>query len=274
MRLLERKPDGELVMHEFVGKDDTIPPYAILSHTWGPDNEEVTFQDVEAGAGQGKAGYRKIEFCAEKAWADGLRFFWIDTCCINKWSHSELVEAITLMFRWYKNAARCYAYLLDVSIKGHGGGEQLSRYPWELAFRRSRWFTRGWTIQELIAPARVKFFTVEGEPLGEKSTLGTMINEVTGISKKALEGDAMCNFSIEERMSWAEKRSTQREEDMVYSLLGIFDVSMPVIYGEGRERASRRFKREINDSLEGMRLGSEPDSHLKGTIPPTLAQSR
>ena len=118
MRLLERKPDGELVLSEFTGKDVPVPAYAILSHTWATDNnEEVSFQDVEAGTGKSKAGYNKIRFCAEQAAADGLRYFWVDTCCIDKKNNTELSEAINSMFRWYQKATRCYVYLSDVSIR-------------------------------------------------------------------------------------------------------------------------------------------------------------
>jgi hypothetical protein len=97
MRLFERKPDGHLVLREFIDKD--VPTYAVLSHTWG--KEEVSFQDVESGMGKAKAGWKKIEFCAKQAKADGIRCIWIDTCCINKSSDAELSESINSMFRWY-----------------------------------------------------------------------------------------------------------------------------------------------------------------------------
>jgi hypothetical protein len=107
MRLLERKPDGSLILREFIGS--AVPAYAILSHTWG--KEEVSFQEVDAGTGKDKAGWRKIEFCAKQAGADGLRYIWVDTCCIDKRNVVELSEAINSMFRWYQKAARCYVYL-------------------------------------------------------------------------------------------------------------------------------------------------------------------
>lgn len=115
MRLLERRPDGNLLLREFTDKD--IPPYAILSHTWlENNNEEVSFQDIETGSGSGKAGWQKIIFCADKAEADGLRYFWIDTCCINKDIYAELQQAISSMFRWYQCSTKCYVYLSDVSF--------------------------------------------------------------------------------------------------------------------------------------------------------------
>jgi hypothetical protein len=121
IRLLQRKPDGEIVFREPTSSD--VPAYAILSHTWG--KEEVSFQDMEASASIGKAGWKKIEFCAKQAAADGLEYFWIDTCCIDKRNAVELSAAINSMFRWYQKAARCYAYLRDVSTPNAGGQARL-----------------------------------------------------------------------------------------------------------------------------------------------------
>jgi len=253
MRLMQRKPDGELVFSEFTGKDVPVPAYAILSHTWAIDNsEEVSFQDVKAGAAKSKPGYKKIQFCAETAVADGLRYFWIDTCCIDKSNSTELSRALNSMFRWYQRAARCYVYLSDVSALDNNGNRANQHPEWEAAFRRSRWFARGWTLQELLAPTLVSFYSMEGERLGSKSSLEEMIHNITGISRAALKGQSMSNFSIEERMSWAEHRNTREEEDEIYSLLGIFDVSMSPIYGEGREKAFRRLQDEINKDYKGM----------------------
>ena len=241
MRLLERKPNGELVLMEHNGR--SVPSYAILSHTWAADNnDEVSFQDLEAGTGKLKPGWKKIGFCADKAAADGLRFFWVDTCCIDKKNAVELAAAINSMFGWYKKAARCYVYLSDVPALEDEG---------LVAFRKSRWFTRGWTLQELIAPTLVTFYNSEGQRLGDKSALEAMIHDVTGIAKNALRGATLSDFSIEERMSWAEHRNTTVEEDEVYSLLGIFDVSIALIYGEGSDRASRRLLEEIHKLYKG-----------------------
>jgi hypothetical protein len=254
MRLLERKADAKLVLCEFTAKD--IPTYAILSHTWHTDNsEEVSLQDVEAGAGKGKAGWKKIQFCADNAVADGLRYFWIDTCCIDKRNAVELAAAINSMFRWYQKAARCYVYLSDVSIKD---GEQhgQSNPPCVPAFRNSRWFTRGWTLQELIAPALVDFFSSEGERLGSKLSLETVIHEITSIARTALRGDELSKFSIDERMSWIERRNTTIEEDEAYCLLGIFGVAMPLIYGEGKDHASGRLQEEVHKSYKGRSFSS------------------
>ena len=117
---------------------------------------------------------------------------------------------------------------------------------WESAFRKSRWFTRGWTLQELIAPPSVEFFSSEGKRLGDKKSLERQIHEITGMAVQALQGRALSEFSVDERLSWAEKRETKREEDKAYSLLGIFDIYMPLIYGEGMDNAFRRLREEID----------------------------
>ena len=157
----------------------------------------------------------------------------------------ELAEATNSMFIWYRKAVRCYVYLSDVLA--HDGQSALR---WESAFRKSRWFTRSWTLQELIAPTLVDFFSLDGERLGTKLTLGNIIHQITGISSGALKGDDLSNFSIDERMSWTKHRETKLEEDEVYSLLGIFDISMPLIYGEGRYKAFRRLQKKIHSSYK------------------------
>ncbi|KAL5371635.1 hypothetical protein DPSP01_014120 [Paraphaeosphaeria sporulosa] len=259
IRLLQRKPDGDIVFREPTSGD--TPAYAILSHTWG--NEEVTLQDMEADADisktVSKAGWAKIQFCADQAAADGLRYFWVDTCCIDKRNAVELGAAINSMFRWYQNAARCYVYLSDVSKSGNGADGQRA---WEEPFRRSRWFTRGWTLQELIAPRLVDFFSVEGQRLGSKLSLAAEIHEVTGIPERVLRGDTLSNFSIKERRSWAERRNTTIEEDGAYCLIGIYGVAMVLNYGEGREHAFRRLEKEIDPSQYsvGFNLGSFPEA--------------
>lgn len=194
------------------------------------------------GTWRGKAGRKKIEFCGQQAAEDDLQYFWVDSCCINKLSYAELAESLNSMFRWYQRAAKCYVYLVDVSTTEHH-----SRWNWEPAFRGSRWFTRGWTLQELLAPRAVEFFSREGRPLGNKEGLKDLIQEVTGIPVGALQGDPLSHFEIDERFSWARNRRTTREEDEAYSLLGIFDMCIPVIYGEGRQRATNRLWREIRE---------------------------
>ena len=246
MRLLQLKTNGEFSLTKDLLTN--IPPYAILSHTWGDDDQEVTFKDLTEGSGNTKAGYRKIQFCANRAARDDLQHFWVDTCCSNKSDYTELSEAINSMFRWYCNAAKCYVYLSDVLIDNNIQNSLLFQ-SWEAAFRNSRWFTRGWTLQELIAPPLVEFFSFENEKLGDKKSLEQQLYEITGIAVEALQGSPLLDFSVAERMSWAEKRETKREEDKAYSLLGIFDVHLPLIYGEGKENALRRLREEIDSRL-------------------------
>jgi hypothetical protein len=239
MRLFRNQADGSfsLVDQQYVG--DNIPPYAILSHTWGPDGDEVTFNDVSEGRGKGKKGYCKLEFCSKQATKDGLQHFWVDTACIDKSSSSELSEAINSMFSWYQNAAKCYVYLSDVSSTADCS-----------AFHNSKWFTRGWTLQELLASKCVEFYSIEGHMLGDKISRAQEISTITGINTQALLREkAFSEFSVEERMSWISERKTTRAEDKAYSLLGIFNIFLSPIYGEGEKNAFRRLQREIDDSL-------------------------
>ncbi|KAH8661592.1 hypothetical protein BGZ60DRAFT_491655 [Tricladium varicosporioides] len=246
MRLLLHSETGKFTFtKEFVGNDQ-IPPYAILSHTWGPDNEEVTFDDIVNGTGEVKPGYEKIRFCREQARQDGLLYFWIDTCCINKRNDAELSRSINSMFHWYRNATRCYVYLSDVSSLAANGNHKYDLRPWESDFRKSRWFTRGWTLQELLAPASVEFFSREHERLGDKSCLETEICQITNIPHTALQGHPLSQFSVEERLQWIQHRQTKLKEDKVYSLLGIFDVYIPPIYGEGPASAHTRLLDEFH----------------------------
>jgi hypothetical protein len=143
MRLLTRSETGEFTFTKELTGDNQIPPYAILSHTWGPDNEEVTFEDITNSTGEGKLGYEKIRFCGEQARQDGLLYFWIDTYCINKRNDAELSHSINSMFRWYRNATRCYVYLPDVSSLLVDTNNNYNPRLWEPDFRKSRWFTRG-----------------------------------------------------------------------------------------------------------------------------------
>jgi hypothetical protein len=245
MHFLRTDDNGEFNLVEFF--DDNIPLYAILSHTWGLGQDEVTFEDIVSGSGKSKAGYVKIRFCGEQAARDGLQYFWIDTCCIDKSSYTAINEAINDMFRWYQNSARCYVYLSDVLVEYFNKTDISLQETWEVAFRRSRWFTRGWTLPELIVPTSVEFFSVDGIRLGDKQSLDHKIHEITGIPIQALHGSPMSQFSIVERMSWAANRVTSREEDAAYSLLGIFDIYMPLIYGEGKRSAFNRLQREMQN---------------------------
>jgi hypothetical protein len=243
MRLLRRCKSGDFSLTQF--SDEAIPPYAILSHTWGADTEEVTFEDLSIGAGRNKPGYNKIYLCGEHACHDGLQYFWIDTCCIDKTDKAELSQSIRSMFRWYQNATKCYVYLSDVSVRKRKADSKLTEFPWEPAFRSSRWFTRGWTLQELLAPRIVEFFSQEWIKLGDKISLKLQIYKTTSIPYEVLEGAPISQFSVNERLRWKEYRETKREEDGAYSLLGILDVDLAPIYGEGATGAFKRLMDEI-----------------------------
>jgi hypothetical protein len=249
MRLLTHNDNGKLVLRAF--DSDPFPPYAILSHTWHTDSsQEVSFQDLEAGRAESKAGYGKIQFCAQQATRHGLQYFWVDTCCIDKSSSAELTEAINSMFRWYRKSIKCYVYLSDVSCRTHNDNGKRMRLAVEEKFEKSRWFKRGWTLQELLAPSSVDFFSQEGDWIGSKGTLESLLSNITGIDIGALRGVPLSDFRIDERFSWAVHRETKRSEDKAYSLLGIFDVSMPSIYGEGEEKALVRLRELITRPKE------------------------
>ncbi|EXJ82183.1 hypothetical protein A1O3_05996 [Capronia epimyces CBS 606.96] len=250
MRLLKADTPGEASLTRKLSKD--IPSYAILSHTWSTNEEdEVTLSDLKDKSGKSKRGYAKIEFCRKQAQKDGIQHFWVDTCCIDKKDAVELGEAIASMFRWYHDAEKCYVYLSDVSV-AMGDPHHSTDATWLSDFRNSRWFTRGWTLQELLAPKSVDFFSREGTWLGDRRTLERLIHEATDIPITALRGFAVNNFSVPERMRWAAKRTTTKPEDKAYCLLGIFDVFMPLIYGEG-EHALIRLQDEIDK-----RVGKQP----------------
>jgi Heterokaryon incompatibility protein (HET) len=244
MRLLWIDNNGRFRLEWF--SKNNIPPYAILSHTWGRGkDDEVTFKDIIDGTGSNKPGFQKLTFCGNQAKSDGLDHFWVDTCCIDKSNNNELTTAINSMFRWYQNAARCYVYLWDVSIRTQDGQ---SHIEWESAFRNSLWFTRGWTLQELLAPKIVVFYSRDHIRLGDRTSLKQQITKITGIAIEALQGRMLSDFSVEERFFWAERRQTTEEEDKAYCLLGIFNVFLPLIYGEGQSSAMRRLRKEILES--------------------------
>jgi len=230
-------------LKEFIGR--SIPPYAILSHVW--DGDEVSFRDMRKNleAAKQQPTFSKIRNCCEQARKDSLEWVWIDSCCIDKRSSAELSEAINSMFKWYPPAQVCYAFLADVSDGGYDATAGLTDQ-----FSKSRWFTRGWTLQELIASPNVHFFSNGWDFLGTKGSSGDIvfvskISTITNIGIGFLTGSRLGIASVAERMSWASSRQTTREEDIAYSLMGLFGVSMPILYGEGGERAFERLQIEI-----------------------------
>ena len=227
-----------------------IPEYAILSHTW--TEEEVTFQEL---TGQSdtfirKAGFAKILRTCVLARANDIKYAWVDTCCIDKTSSAELTEAINSMFRWYKNASICYAYLSDLPSRKERmePGDHVTGNDSTIGYdelRACKWFTRGWTLQELIAPKTVQFYDQNWTFRGTKADFADNIHRFTHIDPLVLQGGGqLTKLSIAERMTWASRRKTTRIEDTAYCLLGIFDINMPLLYGEG-EKAFTRLQQEI-----------------------------
>lgn len=240
------------------------PIYAILSHTWG--EEEVLFQDMENGLERASKlkGFAKIRDCCRQAVRDGYEWAWVDTCCIDKTSSSELSEAINSMYKWYKYSAVCYVWMADVEAAPNAlatdPAEVLGLQPSGDArrslgyqFSRSWWFKRGWTLQELIAPPCVEFYDKHWREIGTKSSLAAELRRITGIRAEVLAGAPLTRCCMAERMSWASKRQTTKAEDRAYSLLGIFDVNMPLLYGEG-SRAFIRFQEEVLRKHEDLSL--------------------
>lgn len=226
-------------LEEFFG--DAIPPYAILSHTWGKG--EVTLQDLSREGHQRKQGYAKIEGCCQQAIKVGLSWIWVDTCCIDKTSSAELSEAINSMFRWYEHSWVCYAYLQDVP-----SGTNI--YQRNSAFRKSRWFTRGWTLQELLAPQLIEFYDTNWilvpytnpkyssiENISQSITIASwllLLQEITSIPMNVIKGtDDLQSISAVCKFSWMARRNTTRVEDEAYCLLGLLNINMPLLYGEG-----------------------------------------
>lgn len=249
--------DGTFNVIHFSEHD--VPNYATLSHTWRSDHE-VTFQDITDRATTAKPdkdepSLDKLYFCGEQAKKDRLQYFWVDTCCIDKSSSAELSEGINSMFRWYQRSSKCYVLLADVSV--HSENVDLDHRDDQL--RRSRWFTRGWTLQELLAPPSVLFFSREGNLLGCKQSLEKLLAEITGIPVSALRGTPLTFFSVEEKLSWTANRQTKLAEDRVYSILGIFDVHIPAMYGEGEGHALRRLQSEIEMRLKQSYPEKNPD---------------
>jgi hypothetical protein len=242
-------------LEEFYGSD--VPEYAALSHTWG--NEEITFQDIAIDPYRRKTGWTKILRSAAEAEKHSCKYIWIDTCCIDKTSSAELSEAINSMFRWYRKCKVCLAHLQDVSEAPKAmvtlievdsepvtpPGSLLSPLPARKSFSEARWFERGWTLQELIAPRTLYFYDSTWNRIGEKKELSKEISNITGIDEDIIyDQKLLYTKSIAQKMSWVSERETTKMEDLAYCLMGIFGVNMPLLYGEG-ERAFVRLQEEI-----------------------------
>jgi hypothetical protein len=232
MRLLNT---STLQVEEFFGS--YIPGYAILSHRW--EMEEVTLRDLRKGQARGMAGYSKVANCCKQAATDGWKWAWIDSCCIDKTSSSELSETINSMFKWYSDAKVCYVYLSDVS--------STSLNYARVGLRDSKWFTRGWTLQELLAPVTVIFFDALWVDIGTKESLKSELSTITGI--RVQDFTKFKDVCVARKMSWASRRETTRVEDRSYCLMGLFGINMPTLYGEGNN-AFLRLQLEILSSTD------------------------
>ncbi|KAI1795382.1 HET-domain-containing protein [Ganoderma leucocontextum] len=258
-------------LHWFHDPEGVPGGYAILSHVW--EGQEQTFkeiQDLRAKCAKSDQNPRdfaspKVRACCTLAERHGYKWIWDDTCCINKESSAELSEAINSMFRYYSLAKICYAYLYDVPR-----AEDLRPLleGADSAFRQSRWHTRGWTLQELIAPPFLVFLSNDWEMLGTKMELAELLEEITKVPVAVLRlAQAVHDFSVACRMSWAANRDTTRAEDMAYCLMGIFSINMPTLYGEG-ERAFLRLQEEImKQSVDAsLFVWEDPDSMDQNTF--------
>jgi len=214
-----------LEIEEF--NEESLPAFAILSHTWG--NDEVSFEIMKASGGTGGHlrdgnGYKKIKETCRMAKMEGLSHAWVDTCCIDKSSSAELTESINSMFHWYAKSAVCYVFLVDLPTNVEFG----------VGIGSCKWISRGWTLQETIAPRNLVFYDQQWRCRGNKFELSAHLSAVTGIPVSVLRRDRnIWQYSVAQRMSWAAKRQTTRVEDTAYCLLGIFEVNMPLVYGEG-----------------------------------------
>ncbi|OLN96132.1 Vegetative incompatibility protein HET-E-1-like protein 11 [Colletotrichum chlorophyti] len=246
-----------LNLEEFVDSS-TAGRYAILSHTWG--KEEVSFQDMASlPTARSMAGFAKIAATCEIALGRGLGYAWVDTCCINKDSSAELSEAINSMFKWYQHADVCFVYLSDLSPDDskHPTWENDSGGPatHDIAnLDACRWFSRGWTLQELIAPTYVEFYDANWRFRFTKDGWAPKLSSITRIDIEILMlKKDLAAFSVGVKMSWAAHRQTTRIEDQAYSLLGLFDINMPMLYGEGH-KAFQRLQEEIAKETDDLSL--------------------
>lgn len=235
------------------------PEYAVLSHTWS--DQEAPLEAFlpkprwqRPAARLRKRRYPKVIASCRLARSQGYDWIWIDTCCIDKSSSTELSEAINSMYGYYERAAVCFAYLVDVEVDVSSPKDEVAA-----ALAESRWFTRGWTLQELIAPPSVEFYNRSWEVIGNKTSpgLSSALERITSIPA-GLFSPAWYNLcaggmarqslrllSVAQKLSWASTRETTRAEDLAYCLMGLFDVHMPLLYGEGESKAFARLQAEI-----------------------------
>lgn len=276
-----------------------FPQYAILSHTWISPKDEITYQDFKQRKSDiendifKQKGWAKLRSYCDRAARDGWEWAWMDTCCIDKTNPADTQEAINAMFRWYQNSGICYAHLDDVDVSrvldsqdclGSGqtdldtvAGKNNTADPASFAHMalkafliKAKWFTRGWTLQELLAPPYLVFVDKGWRRLGTRESWAEEIKKASRIDARHLTSFEPTDFtscSIAMRLSWASGRETTIEEDETYSLLGLFGISLPLIYGEGRWRAFNRLQRELinvynDDSIFAWKVGQATNVQL------------
>ena len=259
------------LLEHFVDVED-CPDYAALSHRWGTTKDELTFHEIEIDViterTKQKPGWKKLVRSCQAAKKLDCEWIWIDTCCIDKKSSAELQEAINSMWNIYSGARVCLAYLNDVQYSPDSNvtvtnldvlGEQgFPAWLVQKTFETSEWFTRGWTLQELLAPQKVVFFTPDWRPFGTRHGLSQMISRTTSIPENCLRSGSwregrIWKCSTMTKLSWAARRKTKRIEDRAYSLFGLFAIQMPLIYGEG-QNAFKRFQKQLLEESEDATL--------------------
>lgn len=259
--------------------DSSLPVYAILSHRWGSEEDEVSYKQLRNGPlPPDLPGLLKIQAFCRLADGKGFQWAWVDTCCIDKRSSAELSEAINSMFKWYKRSALCCVHLADVEFSDaelslkRQSEETFWHAPdgWASLrdrFNKSSWFERGWTLQELLAPRHVVFYDSQWNEIGPLEKFGKDVAKVTGIGEEYLSAFILGWPSVATRMSWASRRHTSREEDLSYCLLGIFDINMPLLYGEGAEKAFIRLQTEIiKNSNDESLFAWTSDQYISGIL--------
>lgn len=237
LRDSEKEPDPSDIV-AFI--NDKIK-WVIFSHRWG--EAEPVYEEVKENKLSDKPGHKKLRnFCEVAHGEHHAEFVWSDTCCINKKDSTEYARSIRSMYRWYANAPLCVAYLVGtINISD---------------LERDVWFTRGWTLQELLAPKKLKFYNKNWHPLTnigndkESPEIAAQIERATTISPDDLRhfspADRLTQkYEISKRMRWAALRETTVAEDRAYSLMGIFSVSLYIDPGEGQERALWRLMEQI-----------------------------
>ncbi|KAF1973129.1 HET-domain-containing protein, partial [Bimuria novae-zelandiae CBS 107.79] len=235
------------------------PPYGILSHTWS--TYEIPFRafyDRTIHKAYPVASHKIYSTC-DRALEDEIDYVWIDSCCIDKSSSAELSEAINSMYAWYASAKTCYAYLEGFALK------EVEELTAGLAI--CRWFTRGWTLQELIAPREVKFYDRHWAYFGTRMVLSTFLSRITTIPEEVLVGNKTVDpYCVAQKMSWTSMRGTTRGEDLAYCLFGLFEINAPLLYGEGSIRAFKRLQEEIITKTNDLSLFAWQDNDMEGFV--------